>query len=137
MSRLQTLLNHVLEDRKITEAEVSLIRDYIGEDGKLDQQDAKFLVELLSNANEVCPAFDKLFFPVLKHILLQDGKIGQDEQFYLLKMLYSDGRVRQSERDFLEQLRQEADDVTPEFEHLCETALAAPTENWDVGGQSR
>ena len=116
--------------------EVEVIQDHICRDGRLDLEDVKFLVELLSEAREVCAAFDELFFPVLKEVILKDGRIGQDEQFYVLKMLYSDGHIRESEKQFLLQLREEVKEMTPEFEALCEEALSAHATNWDVGGRS-
>ena len=81
MSRLNEQLEHVLEHRKITDDDVRIIRNQILSDGKLDNEDVKFLVELLSDAQDVCPAFDDLFFPALKQVLLADGKIGQDDHF--------------------------------------------------------
>ena len=93
--------------------EVQTIRDYIERDGKLDIDDVKFLVGLLSDADEVCAAFDDLFFPALKEVVLADGVIAPDEQFYLLKMLYSDGVIRENEKEFLRELRNEAKEVPP------------------------
>jgi hypothetical protein len=84
---------------------------------------------VLSEAREVCTAFDELFFPALREVILEDGRIGQDEQFYLLKMLYAGENVRESEKRFLMQLRDEAQEVTPEFEALCEEALAEHSTN--------
>jgi hypothetical protein len=135
MGRLHELRSQLLRDRKITSDEVGLIRDYICEDGKLDLDDVKFLIELLSDAREVCPEFDELFFPVLKEVILADEKIGQDEMFYLLKMLYSDGHVRESEKQFLSELRDEAVEVTPQFEMLYDTAMQSAAKNWSVGGR--
>ena len=135
MPSLNQLRSELLTDRKITDAEVEVIRDHIRRDGRLDLEDVKFLVGLLSEAREVCPAFDELFFPALKEVVLEDGRIGQDEQFYLLKMLYSDGHVRPSEKQFLLELREEAQEVTPAFEALCDAALAAHPTSWDVGGR--
>lgn len=135
MSTLHQELARALEDRRITPNEVERIRKYIAADGRLDLQDVQFLVELLSGADEVCTEFDELFFPVLKEVLLADGRVGLDEQFYLLKMLYSDGEIRESERQFLRELREEALEVSPEFEELCETAFGAASKNWDVGGR--
>ena len=135
MAGLQETLSELLRDRKITENEVQVVQEFIHRDGRLDLADVRFLVELLSNADEVCPEFDELFFPALKQVILEDGKIGSDEQFYLLKMLYSDGHVRDSEKQFLVELQRDADEVTPEFRELCETALGAPAKNWDVGGR--
>ena len=135
MASLYDLRAEILKDNKITDVEVEVLREYIHLDGKLDLDDVKCLVDLLSDAREVCPAFDALFFPALKEVILEDGRIGQDEQFYLLKTLYSDGHVRPSETQFLLELREAVEEVTPEFEALCETALAAHPTNWDVGGR--
>jgi len=135
MSQLQNVLQHCLQDRKITKDEVAAIRWQVEEDGRLDIEDVKFLVTLLTEATEVCAEFDALFFPVLKEVVLHDGRIGQDEQFYLLKMLYSDGCVRESEREFLVHLRNEATESSPEFDALCETALATADVDWDLGGK--
>ena len=135
MAGLSHLRPRLINNGRIGDAEVVHIRDHILEDGQLDINDVRFLVELLSEATDVCPAFDALFFPVLKDVILSDGRIGQDEQFYLLKMLYSDGNVRESEKQFLRELRDEATDAPPEFHELCETAFASEATNWDVGGQ--
>jgi hypothetical protein len=137
MAGLYELQFKLLADRKITRDEVSLIEEQIRRDGRLDLDDVKFLVQLLADADEVCPEFDELFFPALKEVLLADGKIGLDEQFYLLKMLYSDGHLRDSERQFLKELRDEAHAITPEFEQLYATAMAAPAKNWSVEGVAR
>jgi len=50
-------------------------------------------------------------------------------------MLYSDGHVRESEKRLLLELRDEAKEVTPEFEALCREAMAAHPTNWNVGGR--
>jgi hypothetical protein len=135
MGRLHELQSQLLQDGKITDQEVAVIRNYLQGEGKLDIEDVKFLVELLSNAREVSPSFDELFFPVLKDVLLADGQISLDEQFYLLKMLYSDGCVRESEKQFLQELRREAKETTPEFDTLCEEAFSAHPTNWSLGGK--
>jgi len=137
MSRLRDLRSVVLQDGKISPDEVDFIRDYIRQDGRLDLDDVKVLVELLTQATEVCPEFDAVFFPALKHVVLEDGRIGCDEQFYLLKMLYGDGHIRDCEKKFLAELRREVAETTPEFEALCETAFHAAPKNWDLGGVRR
>jgi hypothetical protein len=132
MTNLQQVLDECVIDRRITDDEVRIIRDSIEQDGQLDLQDVKFLVELLAGATEVCPAFDDLFFPVLKEVILRDTRILDDEQFYLLKMLYSDGYIREREKQFLAELRREAVEVPPAFDALCETAFAAKPRDWDL-----
>jgi uncharacterized tellurite resistance protein B-like protein len=135
MGRLHELKTELLKDGKITDQEVAALRRYLGDQGSLDMGDVKFLVELLADAREVSPAFDDLFFPALKNVILADGRIGLDEQFYLLKMLYSDGNVRECERQFLRDLCREAKEITPELEPLCDEAFRAPATNWSVGGR--
>jgi len=137
MGNLHALRERLLHDGQITPAEVDVIRDYVHSDGQLDLSDVKLLVELLTEAREVCPEFDELFFPALKRVILADGRIGADESFYLLKMIYADGRIRDSERRFLRELLHEATEVPPEFQSLCDIAFAAPEANWDVGGVAR
>lgn len=136
MARFDQLRAKVLQDRRITPDEVATIRQHIEQDGRLDLADVKLLVELLADADDVCGEFDDLFFPALREVLLEDGRILADEQFYLLKMLYSDGRVREREREFLRELQR---DVEPDaaFDRLCATAFACPEENWSVGGTPR
>jgi hypothetical protein len=136
MRSLHELRSKVLADRTISPADVAEIRDYVQRDGELNLDDMKVLVELLSEADEVCPEFDDLFFPALRTIVLHDGRIGQDEQFFLLKMLYTDGHIREREKSFLVELRRDANELTPEFESLCEIAFASHPRNWDVGGRA-
>jgi hypothetical protein len=136
MGRLHELQSQLLPNGKITDREVAAIRNCLQGEEKPTLDDVKFLVELLSNAREVSPSFDELFFPILKDVLLADGRITLDEQFYLLKMLYSDGCVRDSEKQFLRELRGEVNETTPEFDALCDEALNAPPTNWSLGGKS-
>ncbi len=135
MSNLYQKHSELLADNEITDEEVAIIRNYIEEDGELDLNDVKFLVGLLCSAQEICPAFDDLFFPILREVILSDGRIGMDEHFYLLKMLFADGHVRERERQFLLELREAATEFSPEFDELCDQVLTVPAKGWDVGGR--
>jgi hypothetical protein len=137
MNLSQELHSRIRRNGKITKADVESIRHCVEQDGQLDLADMKMLVELLCAAVEVCPEFDDFFFPCLRKAVLADGRIGSDEQFYLLKMLYSDGHVRDCEKRFLVELRRDVQELTPEFESLCEIAMQAAPTNWDLGGRSR
>ena len=135
MANLLKIREALLKDGKITPNEVEIIKEHMAADGRLDVEDARLLVELMKDADEVCEEFDALFFPCLREIILQDGRVGLDEQFVLLQMLYSDGEVRDTERRFLTDLYRSVDEVTPEFKQLCETALNCEDRNWELGGQ--
>ena len=134
MSQFNDFVATVLSDRKIDDAEVPQIRAHLYADGVLDMQDVKLLVELYCRATEYCAAFDDLFFSVLEEVILADGEIQPSEQFYLLKLIYSDRVIRDREKDFLTRLRQKATRTTPEFEALCDEALSAHPTAWSVGG---
>jgi hypothetical protein len=129
------LLSAVLADRKIDDEDVALIRQRVDEDGRVTLDDVKLLVELYCAAEQRTPAFEDLFFEVLEKVLLADGEVQPSEQFYLLKMLYSDRKVTQREKQFLESLRRQVRRSSPEFETLCREALAAPETGWDLGGR--
>ena len=137
MGNLFQLKDQLLVDQRISDNEVEAIRAFVNENGKLDLDDVKFLVSLLTEAREVTEGFDAFFFPVLKQVILEDGCIGLDEQFYLLKMLYADGRIRDSERRFLRELKSAVKQTTPEFDSMYETAMATEAEGWCVGGRAR
>ncbi|OHB66197.1 MAG: hypothetical protein A2V70_12700 [Planctomycetes bacterium RBG_13_63_9] len=135
MSNFHEFVSATLADKRITDSEVPLIRERLYQDGCLDLEDVQVLVELYCGASEYCPAFEELFFSVLEEVFLVDDEIQPAEQFYLLKMLYSDREIRDREKDFLLKLKQTASHTTPEFEALCDEALRAHPTAWSVGGR--
>lgn len=135
MSTFHEFVAETLSDKRIDDQEVALIRDRLCQDGWLDLDDVKLLVEFYCSARDRSPAFEDLFFQVLEKVFLADGEIGPSEQFYLLKMLYSDREIHQREREFLLKLRRGVSRVTPEFDALCKEALQAHPTDWDVGGR--
>jgi hypothetical protein len=123
MGSLYKFQAQILGDGIISRDEVAVIQEYLEQNGSLDLADVKLLVELQSEAKSVCPQFDDLLFPALKQVLLADGKIGLDEQYYLLKTLCADGQVSERERAFIRELRESVRQPTPEFENFCEQVL--------------
>ena len=97
----------------------------------------KLLVELYCYANDRSLAFDNLFFVVLEKVFLHDGQITADEEFYLLKLIYSDRKITEREREFLRKIRKQIPERTASFEKLFETAIDAPSTTWCVGGTPR
>jgi hypothetical protein len=135
MSQLYQFLATIQANGKICDDEVSLIRQKLGEDGQLDGDDVKLLVTLYCETGNRCPAFDTLFFSVLEKVLLTDGQISPSEEFYLLKMLYSDRTIHEPEREFLRRLRKQLPERTASFDHLFDTAMESPASNFSVGGR--
>ncbi|MBC7815382.1 MAG: hypothetical protein IAG10_00620 [Planctomycetaceae bacterium] len=135
MPRCSELLSTTLANKKIDDDEVDTIREQIYQDGQLDLDDVRLLIELYCEAREYPAAFEKLFFDVLKTVILADGEVSPVDQYNLLKMLYSDRVIRDRELDFLRELKREATHVSPEFETLCQNAFDAHPTNWGVGGR--
>ena len=135
MSQFYQLLEQIQADHGITDDEILPIRQYIEADGKLDIDDVKLLIELYCDADDRCQAFDELFFSTLEKVFLADGQISPSEEFYLLKMLYSDREIREPERNFLRQLRKQLPTRSASFESLFDTAMNSPAKNWSVGGR--
>jgi hypothetical protein len=134
MSQFYQFLAKIKADGNIGDDEVVSIRERISADGQIDIDDVKLLVELYCDAENRCPAFDELFFSVLEQVFLADGQITPSEEFYLLKLLYSDREVREPEREFLRRLRRQLPVRSASFDSLFETAMEAPAKNWSVGG---
>ena len=135
MPRSLELLSTTLANQKIDDEEVDTIREQIYRDGQLDLDDVRLLIEFYCEAREYPAAFETLFFDVLKKVFLADGQVTPDEQYHLLKMLYSDRVIRNRELEFLRELKHEAKHVSPEFDTLCQNAFEAHPTNWGVGGR--
>ena len=136
MSQFHQLVSHIQADNRISEDEAAVLGEHLVADGTANIDDVKLLVELYCHTETRCPAFDKLFFTTLEGVFLADGQITPSEEFYLLKMLYSDREVRQPEREFLRKLRQQLPQRSASFESLFETAMNSSATNWAVGGRS-
>jgi hypothetical protein len=136
MSKYYQLLASLQADGGITEDELPAVCEQIAADDRVDLDDVKLLVELYCDAKNRCPAFDELFFRVLEQVFLSDGQISQSEEFYLLKMLYSDREIREPEREFLRRLKKQLPTRSASFENLFSTAMDSPAKNWSVGGRA-
>ena len=135
MSQFHQFVTKIQADGKICDADALLIGQELEADGQLDIADVKLLVELYCGTKERSPAFDSLFFTVLEKVFLTDGQISPSEEFYLLKLLYSDREIREPEREFLRRLRKQIPQRTASFEGLFDTAINSPNTNWSVGGR--
>jgi carbon storage regulator CsrA len=123
MADLQKLKATILADGVIEDQEVEIIRKELYADGKIDKEEVEFLVALRNEAQKVCPAFEELFFEAIKQNVLTDGVIDAEEAGWLRRMLYADGRIDEREKKFMRQLRQEAKQVSPEFQRLHDECM--------------
>jgi len=134
MASYHEVVRHILADQKIDDGELKLLCDHVYRNGAPRLDDVRLLVELYTGVASLTEAFEDFFYGVLKKVILSDGEVQPGEQFYLLKVIYSDRVIRPRELAFLRELRREAKKVTPDFEQLCQTAFESPATNWSVGG---
>ncbi|MCC9599162.1 hypothetical protein LOC67_01220 [Stieleria sp. JC731] len=127
MNYLEELREIVLADRKISPAEVTLIERNLVADKKLDIDDVKFLVELMKNADEICPEFDAILFPCVRSVILEDGEVSREEAILLMELLCSGDSIRQSERNLIDGIFQQSEDRSPEFTRLYEAVFGSHT----------
>ncbi len=134
MATYHEVVQHILADQKIDDGELKQLCDHVYRNGTPNLDDVRLLVELYTGVPALSEAFENFFYGVLKKVILADGEIQPGEQFYLLKVIYSDRVIRPRELAFLREIRREAKQVTPDFEQLCQAAFQAPATNWSVGG---
>jgi hypothetical protein len=135
MSKLYQFLAKFQSKGRINSEDVPLIREKLTDDGRLDIDDVKLLVELYCETEHRCPEFDSLFFSTLEKVFLTDNQINPSEEYYLLKMLYGDRDVREPEREFLRKLRKQLPERSASFEALYETAMESTGPSCGVGGR--
>jgi hypothetical protein len=124
MTTLRELKYQLLAKGTIGDEETGFIRAHLRDDGRIDLDEMRFLVELYCEADKVSASFKTFLLEALKEHILADGEIIISEQYYLLKALYADGKVDDEERRFLHELRQEVTKPSPEFDQLYEEVLA-------------
>jgi hypothetical protein len=126
MSKLREAKERILlegEDLRIDDEDMAVIRECLPPDGTISGEDLTVLAEMRREARVVCPEFDKLFFPALKNQILADGKVDFMEMFEILRLLYGGGGVDATKLAFLQELRKEAGEVSPEFEAMFKQAM--------------
>jgi hypothetical protein len=126
MSELRALKQQILQegvDLQIDQADWDRIRELLPTHANPSDTDLRILMEIRTEARSVCSAFDEYFFPALKEAILADGKVSMEEHFQLLRMLYGGGGIDDRERKFLQELRRDLPEVTPEFETLYKQAM--------------
>lgn len=134
MTTYQQLVNDICARQEVTADEIDQLYSFVYRNHKPTLDDVRELTNVYVGLRQPSDKFDKFFFGALKKIILEDGVVNPAEQFYLLKLLYSDRNVRQVELQFLRELKREARVTTPEFDALCQQAFQVSGSTWDVGG---
>jgi hypothetical protein len=116
----------ILADGIIGDDEIKVLRKELLADGKIDQDEVTFLVELRNSAQkkakakkvEVNPKFEKFFGDAVKNYVLADGKIDDSEADWLRKVIFADKKVDAGEKKLLTDLKKTAKSVSPKFDKL-------------------
>ncbi|MBA4188859.1 MAG: hypothetical protein C0467_12750 [Planctomycetaceae bacterium] len=108
----------ILADGYIEEKETDIIRKELLADGVINKSEAEFLVDLRNSAPKAVAKFHAFVFEVVKKAILADGDISPAEVTWLQKFILADGKVDDTEKAFLKDLKASAKKTCPEFDAL-------------------
>lgn len=117
------LKNVLLADGVIDAEETAILRKEIYADGVVDEAEVDFLVDLRNSAKTAGPEFERFFFEALKRNILADGVVDAAEARKLREIIFADKVVDKNEKEFLRALKEEAREVSPEFDALLQECL--------------
>lgn len=89
---------------------------------------ADFLVELHKHVQHNNPAFEHLYYRAMKDHVLVNGRIEAVETAWLRPVLFADGDIKDEERKWLHELKDEAENACCEFDALFAEAIEMPLE---------
>jgi len=113
----------LLSDGRIDLKETTIIREEIFADDRVDKSELEFLFSLRKEAESCVQAFNDLFFAAVKKHMLSDGAISAAEAKWLRKMIFADGSIDEDEKKLMQALKQEARDLSPEFNQLYDECM--------------
>ena len=114
----------LLADGVIDDTEVKVIKKELYADGKIDQKELEFLIDLRSAAQKkakgapLSSAFENLFFKAVQDNVLADGIITAKETAFLRKAIMADGKVDDAEKAFLKRIKKGAKKTSASFDKL-------------------
>ena len=125
-------LSAFLADGVIDDTEVKVLKKELWADGKIDQDEVEFLIDLRNLAQKKAkakkkglkPKFEKLFFKAIEENVLADGTIDDEEARWLRAMLFAAKKIDANEKKFLARLKKGAKSTGPAFDKLYEECMA-------------
>jgi len=114
----------ILADGYIEEKETEIIRKELLADGVINKSEAEFLVDLRNSAPKAVAKFHTFVFEIVKKAILAGGDISAAEASWLQKFILADGKVDETEKAFLKDLKASAKKTCPEFEELIKKYAA-------------
>jgi hypothetical protein len=108
----------LLADGAIDEREVAVLRKELFADGKIDDVEMDFLLDLRHHAQRLAPSFHALVVEALKSCCLAGDAIKPGSAGLLRRWIFADGKVDYGEKRYLQELRAAARQVPRDFEDL-------------------
>ena len=115
----------LLADGAIDEREVAALRKELFADGRIDDIELEFLLDLRHSAKGVKASFNMLVLDALKNCLLADGSISAGHAGLLRRWIFADGKVDAGEKRFLQELKASARQVSKEFDALYKQCMSS------------
>jgi hypothetical protein len=114
----------LLSDGVIEESEVNVIKKELYANGKIDQKELEFLIDLRSAAHKkargtpLSTRFENLFFKAVHDNVLAHGNLTAKETAFLRKAIMTNGKMHDAEKAFVKRLKKAAKTTSPAFDKL-------------------
>lgn len=119
----KTAKSFLLADGGIDDREVAVLRKELFADGRVDDIELDFLLELKRDAARVVPGFHFLVIEAMKSCCLVGDSIKQGSANVLRRWIVP-GKVGYVEKRYLEELRAAAKQVPADFDELYRQCMA-------------
>ena len=113
--------NLALVDGRIGAWDAQVIEAELWADGKIDNEELKFVIDLRRGAQSVVVEFEDLIFSSIERVLLKNGDISPDKTEWLKGFVKSDDQISQRERRFLKDLMESSKSQCKEFVAWCDS----------------
>lgn len=133
MQELRRIEQDILVTGKVDSDHLEALDRRLYANGTIGRPEADFLVELHKRVQRPNPAFEELFYRVIKDHILAGDRIDAEGTAWLRQVLFADGQIMDEERKLLHELRGEAQKLSPEFEALFREAMKLPQERHTSG----
>lgn len=130
---LREVEERVVKNGRVEGHEIRLLHNLLYADGKIDREEADFLVVVHKRVQDRTHAFEQFFYNTIKDHILADGRVDAEETDWLRRMVFQNDKLEDEEREFLHQLKGEAKEVSPEFEVFLLETLKYPPERRTAG----
>jgi hypothetical protein len=130
---LREVEERVVANGRVEGHEIRLLHQLLYADGKIDREEADFLVVVHKRVQHRTHGFEEFFYNTIKDHILADGRVDAEETAWLRQMIFHDDKLEDEERKFLHQLKGEAKEVSPEFEAFLLESMKYPPERRTAG----